>query len=245
MPVVRNASVPNDLNDFEIVTRNSLITRKNNRRSDIAVDKRKRLFYQVGVASPEGFTKTAIEFSYNNKIPLFSLKGMMSQSVINSFKDLTDAELNNFSQHEKQNLYDFFKDRDGDLSWLKYEVAKELLTYEGPLADIVTAVNTKIRFVSIGVLETGDLLFLYTQNSENQSILKNNMTLEAEIHWWVEKPSIWVLTIYDPKDHEKRIMYEFYLPEIFFKDWEKYNHDKAMAIKMKEDFFSKIFYLQG
>lgn len=47
--MVRNAlGLRNDLNEFEIVTRDSILKRQNNRRASYAIDTRTRYLYQVG-----------------------------------------------------------------------------------------------------------------------------------------------------------------------------------------------------
>lgn len=57
LPVVRNAlGLRNDLNDFEIVTKETLRKRRNNRRATYAIEARTRYFFQVGVASINEFS---------------------------------------------------------------------------------------------------------------------------------------------------------------------------------------------
>lgn len=79
LPIVRNAAgLRNDINEFEIVTRDSLRKRQNNRRATYAVDTRTRFIYQVGVASVNDFSKPCVEYATNNKIPLLSLSWFLS-----------------------------------------------------------------------------------------------------------------------------------------------------------------------
>ncbi len=60
-----------DINDFEIVKEDFLLDRQNNQRKLLAISDRKRHFYQVGIATLFEFSKPALEFSANNKIPLY------------------------------------------------------------------------------------------------------------------------------------------------------------------------------
>jgi len=91
LPIVRNAlGLRYDINEFEIITRNQLLERKNNRRSALAIDNRQRYSYQVGVATVEDFTKPAIEFSANNKIPLFSLRWILPGPACDLFHKIDD-----------------------------------------------------------------------------------------------------------------------------------------------------------
>ena len=91
LPVVRNAlGLREDINEFEVVTRASLLQRKNNRRAAYAIEKRNRYTYQVGVACIGGFTKPAVEFAANNKIPLLSLEWFLSPSIIDEFQRIAE-----------------------------------------------------------------------------------------------------------------------------------------------------------
>src|SRR5688500_6265373 len=52
LTIIRNAlSLRIDLNDFEIVTKKSILKRQNNKRASYAIAARNRFLYQVGVAS--------------------------------------------------------------------------------------------------------------------------------------------------------------------------------------------------
>lgn len=92
LSIVRNAlGMRNDLNDFEIVTKHSIKRRQNNRRASYAIETRNRFLFQVGVASINDFTKTAIEFAANNKIPLLSLTWFLSNNTINQINSIDQS----------------------------------------------------------------------------------------------------------------------------------------------------------
>jgi hypothetical protein len=83
LSVVRNAfGLRNDINEFEIVTKSSLKSRQNNRRASYAIEARKRYYYQVGVACVNDFSKPAVEFAANSKIPLLSLSWFLGRNII-------------------------------------------------------------------------------------------------------------------------------------------------------------------
>ncbi|MBO9684536.1 MAG: hypothetical protein J7502_18025, partial [Flavisolibacter sp.] len=87
--VVRNAlGLRYDINEFEIVTDESIQKRKNNRRANYAISDRKRFDYQVGVAAVEPYSPAAFEFAANNKIPLFSLRWFLPENVCDLFHDI-------------------------------------------------------------------------------------------------------------------------------------------------------------
>lgn len=116
LTIVRNASgLGNDLNDFEIVTTDSLLRRKNNRRAMLAVESRRRFLFQVGVASVNDFSKPAVEFATNNKIPLLSLSWFLSSKTIADFNTIDQPLIDTFPSNSIKNVYNFFKDRNADL----------------------------------------------------------------------------------------------------------------------------------
>ena len=128
LPFVRNAlGLRNDLNDFEIVTRDSILKRQNNRRAAYAIDTRTRFLYQVGVASVNDFSKPAVEFASNNKIPLLSLSWFLGPNTIRNFNRINQPLIDSFQTEDVQNLYDLLKDREGDLHAGKYQRAYHLL----------------------------------------------------------------------------------------------------------------------
>ena len=124
LTIVRNAlGLRNDINDFEIVSKDSLIKRQNNRRAEYAIEIRKRFLFQVGVASINDFSKPAIEFSANNKIPLLSLSWFLGSQSIRNFNNIDQTLIDSFDEEDMKNVYDFFKDRKGNLHSQEYQKA--------------------------------------------------------------------------------------------------------------------------
>ncbi len=248
LTIVRNAlGLRNDINDFEIVTRESILKRQNNRRADYAIDNRTRYLYQVGVASVNDFSKPAVEFAANNKIPLLSLSWFLSSNIIRDFNNINQALIDSFEEDEIQNLYSFFKDRDGDLYNEKYIKALRLLDDDNIIGDIVTFSNTVLRFAYVGLLETGDMVFLFSRTTTEDNILNSEnrygtfSVLKAEIHWYEVNPNIWTLTVYNPNNRDESTEFDFYVPNKIFSHWKSFNLDKNVALDIKQNFFSKIF----
>jgi hypothetical protein len=95
LSIVRNAlGLRYDINEFEIITKESIRQRKYNRRAKYAIEDRNRYNYQVGVATVGDFRKTAIEFASNNKIPLLSLGWLMDESTISLIHTIDQDYLN-------------------------------------------------------------------------------------------------------------------------------------------------------
>lgn len=248
LPIVRNAlGLRNDLTDFEIVTRDTLLRRQNNRRAAYAIDTRTRYLYQVGVASVNDFSKPAVEFAANNKIPLLSLSWFLGPNTIRDFNRINQPLIDSFKDDDIQNLYNFLKDRDGDLYSTKYAKADTLLRSDNILGDIVAFANTIIRYSYVGLLETGDMVFLFSRSRSEDNILNIQKgygkfaTLKAEIYWDSNSPNVWRLTVYNPRNREQKTEFDFYMPKRIFNHWKTFNLDKSVALDIKQEFFSKVF----
>jgi hypothetical protein len=245
LPIVRNAlGLRNDINDFEIVTRSTLNKRKNNRRAGYAIDSRKRFLYQVGVASVNDFSKPAIEFASNNKIPLLSLDWFLGPNTIRNFNNISQELIDSFPEDAINNLYSFLKDRNGDMYSTKYQLTLDFLRSDNILGDIVTFANTVIRYAYVGLLETGDIVFLFARTRSEDNILNQQnglATLKAEIHWFSDRPNVWRLTVYSQAYSQNRTEFDFYVPNRIFEHWKQFNLDKSVALDIKQEFFSKVF----
>lgn len=241
LTLVRNAvGLRNDINDFEIVTKDSITKRKNNRRASYAIETRRRFVFQVGVAAINSFTKPAVEFAANNKIPLLSLEWFIDAHTMSQFSAITQHYIDSIPEDQIKNLYRFFKDRDGYLYDPKYVLASTLLNGAGTLGDIVTYANGAMNYFHVGVIETGDLLFLFKKTeSDILSSLGNSASLSAEIHYNTNKPDIWRLTVRGSNDQVSE--YDFFVPAKILDHWRDFNLDKRQALDIKQDYFSRIF----
>jgi hypothetical protein len=245
LTIVRNAlGLRNDLNDFEIVTKDTLRKRQNNRRANYAIETRTRFLFQIGVASINDFTKPAIEFAANNKIPLLSLSWFLGPSAIADFNSIDQPFIDSFNTDNIKNIYNFLKDREGNLNSNKYQRVRDFLNSDNIIGDIVTAANTTINYSYVGLLETGDMVFLFASSRSEENILNqlNGFTsLKAEIHWFSDRHNVWRLTVYNPRQWEQRTDFDFFLPKRIFSHWKQFNLDKAVALDIKQEFFSKVF----
>lgn len=245
LPIVRNAlGLRTDLNEFEIVTRDSLQKRQNNRSASYAIDTRTRFLYQVGVASINDFSKPAVEFAANNKIPLLSLDWFLGANLISSFNSINQKLVDSFYQQDIQNLYDFLKDRDGDMYDPKYSSTYSFLATNNIFGEIVTEANVTIKYSFVGLLETGDMVFLFARSPSDDNILniQNRFaSLKAEIHWTSDRPKVWELTVFNSDNINQRTNFDFHVPNRIFNHWKTFNIDKSEALNIKQQFFSKVF----
>lgn len=231
LPIIRNAlGLRNDINDFEIITRHHLQERQNNRRSRLAIDNRQRFNYQIGVASIEDFTKPAFEFAANNKIPLISLRWFLPANICERFNEITNDYLRQFPEQQLRDLLNYLKGND-NLN------GEEFLNNEVSIFQVVY--NSFLEFenrVVIGLLESGDMLFLISENGNERDYLQDrNMLMNARFHYIRRDLDYWTLNI------NQEIEFGFYLPARIIEMWRNQNFDREAAVEMKGELFSKVF----
>ena len=230
LPTIRNAlGLRNDINEFEIVTRDLIEKRQNNRRIILAIDNRQRFFYQVGVAAVEEFTKDAFEFAANNKIPLISLRWFLPNDICDKFHMLSDQYLKQFSQQDLDDLHLFLKGNDD------VKDARLIHEKDSYIGDILNSFYKFENRVIIGLLESGDMLFLFANTDNLRDTLLDKRRLNAQFHYYYKKLDYWIITI------NEEIKLGFYLPRRIVEIWRDQNFDTQAAIKIKEKLFSKVF----
>lgn len=231
LTIIRNAlGLRYDINEFEIVTRTHLQARQNNRRSLLAIDNRQRFNYQVGVASIEDFSKPAFEFAANNKIPLISLRWFLPPDICDKFHLITNNYLRTFSEKQLNELHQLLKGNPN-------ENAEAFLRDTNSIfKDIYDAINQFENRVLIGLLESGDLLFLISQGDNEMEYLRNrDITMRARFHYQRRELDYWILNI------NQEIRFGFYLPSRIIEMWREQSFDGEAAIYLKNQLFSRVF----
>lgn len=242
LPIIRNAlGLREDINNFEIVTKDFLIKRKNNNRTAYAIENRNRHLYQVGIVTLGDFTTPALEFAVNCKIPLLSIEQNFNTTIANKINEIAQETINSYTNSDVENFYKFLKDRNGDLDSSDYLGAKNILNAEGILSQIISSAEELTNRTYIGLLNNGQIIFLYSQNQEN--IIFNstsNLNFNAQIHWRRENKNIWTLEVSQEGGFYPQETFIFYLPDQIMKEWGKTNYNKAQALNLKRNYFSKI-----
>ncbi len=248
LAIIRNAlGLRYDINEFEIVTEQSIIARKNNRRASYAISNRIRYNYQVGVACVDSFSKPAIEFAANNKIHLLSLKWILPENCIEKFHEIDKNYVTTIGDSNCENIYKYFKDRDiNSKSKSEHQNTIQFLSTDNKIGLITKTFNSLIQQCFIGLLETGDLIFLFaeTNQSIDELIKRNpyNKGLKTQIHYYQNQPDIWELTIAEDFLQTSNIpKFKFYIPDSILNNWKQHNRDKKHATSLKEQYFSKIY----
>jgi len=245
LPVVRNVlGYRSDINEFEIVTKKSLRKRKNNRRTSYAIETRNRFIFQIGVAAINDFSKPAIEFAANNKIPLISLSWFLGPNTILNINSIDQNLIDSYGENNCEKIYNLFKDRNGDITDEKHQDAYNFLFEDNLIGDIVTFSNTTIRYSYVGLLETGDMIFLFARSRSEDNILNQRTGINAyraRIYWNSNRPNVWRLSVINGNGDPQQTDFDFYVPKKIYDHWRKFNLNKSEALNIKERFFSKIF----
>lgn len=247
LPIIRNVlGLRSDINEFEIVTKDSIVARQNNRRAAYAIEERKRFNYQVGVAVANEFTKPAIEFAANNKIPLLSLTWFLDQLIIDLFHSINNNDLAGVTVENWDRVYIYLKDRSKSADQNpQHDRAKNVLNQHEKLSEIIKSFNNVLARSYVGLIETGDLIFLFPTNAVRVERLNERdkyWDLRAQIHYFLNEPNIWRLEIFDEFVPNNNIVeFKFFVPQRIMNIWKKCGLDKAKAIEFKGEFFSRIF----
>ena len=231
LSTIRNAlGLRYDINEFEIVTRKHLKERQNKRRSPLAIDNRQRFNYQIGVASVENFTKPAFEFAANNKIPLISLRWFLPANICDSFHQITDAYLRQFTPEQLNDLHQFLKGNNN------YNATRFLRETDSTFRNIYNAILEFENRVIIGLLESGDLLFLISKNNNHvEYFAKRNAVMTARFHYRRRTLDYWTLSV------NQEVEFGFYLPSIIIEMWRDQSFDRQAAIDLKAELFLRVF----
>lgn len=234
LPIVRNAlGFRYDVNGFEIVTYPQIQARQNQSRTIPAIDRRQRFNYQIGVASVERFTNSAFEFAANNKIPLISLRWFIDDVICDKFHLITKQYLEQFRKDELDDLERFLKSNNNSSNGVT------LLQTNNYFSDIYNALKDFERNIFVGLLESGDMVFLISKNVHSADFIKNrNNTYKAQFHYWTNNRELWTLSIENLEGDDFK--YEFYLPHDILEEWKEENYSQQTAIGIKGEFFSSM-----
>ena len=245
LSVVRNAlGLRYDINEFEIITKNSIQKRKNNRRANYAIENRERFNYQIGVATVGDFRKPAIEFAANNKIPLLSLKWFMDEMTIDLIHTINQTYLNEISADLQSKMYSYLKDKKRNAEFAsRNQEAISFIESDELIGKIIRSFNAIINCSFVGLIETGDLIFLSAKKSNSYELLNNFRfeDLRARIRYSRDEPNVWLLEISDNFVRNNNVEFEFFVPDRIMEMWKQFSLDRKAAIDIKNEYFSKIF----
>ncbi|SOD12234.1 hypothetical protein [Pedobacter xixiisoli] len=246
LDVIRNAlGLRYDINEFEIVSEDSIKQRQNNRRANYAISNRKRYQYQIGVASIEEFSKPAFEFAANNKIPLLSLRWFLPSNTCDLFHQIDQNYLTSIPQNVRQLLYRYLKDKSPDSKDDSiYEPLLDYLMGDLLIGAILRTFDRTINRFVIGLLETGDLLFLFSRQDNVRNLMSEfrfSDKNEARIHYNADNPTRWTLSIRGSNISTDRLELKFNVPINLVQQWLLFNYDKTAGYNLKDQFFSRIF----
>lgn len=214
LSVLRNAlGLREDINGFDIVTKEILKKRENYRRRGLAVSSLERFSYQVAVASISGFTQPAQEFALVHRIPLINIQQMpFCQGVRDIlFEGAADAHEDQIEEVPSRGITGI------EEYWLRLQ----------------TLMQGHIDKFCVGVLSSGDILFFYTPAGEKWLFTGN----EIELHW-SDAQKVWQIT---PHSHARHQESWFELPDALFIQWAEMKFDREKTLDMKEKYFKSIY----
>lgn len=237
LDTIRNAlGLRYDINDFEIISDESIKRRKENNREIYAISDRIRYNYQVGIASIEHFTTSASEFAANNKIALLSLRRFLPDAICNLFHYIDDIYILSINEKVKE-LYTFLKDKSPD-SESRHNEVLIYLENDAIIGKILKKFNFILENCFVAVNEAGDLLFLFGLGENTNCDHQNEY--KARFKYSVSKPDEWEMELQNGTlcGNSKFV---FFAPERVMRYWQKFSYDKTKALSMKSEFFSRIF----
>jgi hypothetical protein len=234
LTIIRNAlGLRYDINEFEILTEKQIQERRDLRRVNLAITNRARFNYQVGVASVEHFTKDAIEFAANNKIPLISLKWLFPDAICNLFHQITDTYLTSvFSFEQRENLLLFLKGNNQFEQLFTNQIDSHIKT-------IINSVRDFENRIIIGLLESGDMIFLFSETAINRRYFSENRIINARYHFYAEDINLWTIAL------NGVLELKFYLPDSIINIWRENNFEIREALNLKQRLFGKLFIFPG
>jgi len=244
LPVVRSAlGLRYDINEFEIVTKDSVMQRQNNRRASYAVEARNRYNYQIAVASRGDFSKPAVEFAANNKIPLLSMKSLLPPQTLSVFASIDQTYVDTIAEETQDRLYRLFKDRQHGLDANGHTEARAYLRNDPKIGKVISDFREVLDRLFVGLIETGDLIFLYAETDALGWLreTRNLTELRVQIHYYLDQPDVWWLQVFDSVDRNLSAQFRFFLPEMIVRLWKQYGLERSRAIDIKAEFFSRIF----
>lgn len=227
-----------DINEFEIVTEQSINERKNNNRATYAISNRNRYQYQVGVASVNNFSASAFEFAANNKIPLISLRWFLNDATCNLFESITEDYLNSMGRANMDHLNGMLVSKSLNITELV-----DLLYDDQIIGAIIRETHEWLDSTLVGLNEHGDMFFLFggdNFNSEVFNTANHRRFFRARIHFWHTEEETWYLSL-NPDRRSREESLRFYLPKRYLTEWLETNFDLGQAASIKRHFFSRIY----
>lgn len=242
IPFARNVlGLREDLNHFDIVTKDILDARKTYRGSTPKLYPFDRCIYQVALASVSGFKRTTIEFANVHRIPLISFAEATLFKELRDFLDMADKIENNLTESDITSLKDVWM---GKEDWKHYS---RRFWLDKSLSAFFEYVDKITQSVNIAILKNGTLLFLHKLRGEEQLyyVDRNKENDGSFTLYWDEYKYVWTLC-----GQEK--IYQFELPKEMLVEWKEASDQwedefktREKALHMKKGYFSEIYLLSN
>ena len=200
------------------------------------------------MAAVKNFSKPAFEFAGNNKIPLISLRWFLSPRVCDLFHEINRDYLNSIDEALRTSIYTFFKDK-GSNTWHdgRYSDVIEFIERDEIVGDIIRHFNIVIRRSFVGLIETGDIIFLFANDNNSFEVLDeiaefNN--LRGRLHFYQDQEDVWYLELLQPGINQGP-EFKFFVPDRIMRQWSEFSLNRGVAVNLKQQYFSRIFIFRG
>jgi hypothetical protein len=157
----------------------------------------------------------------------------IDDSIVDKFHLITKQYLSQFDLVELDDLEKFLKSNHSRAEGVT------LLHGNNHFRDIYEALKNFESNVFVGLLESGDMVFLISKNERSAEFISNNQnTYKAKFHYWTNDRDLWILSIENSGEDDYE--FEFYLPHDILEEWKEENYSPQTAIGIKGEFFSNM-----
>jgi len=228
LPTIRNVlGLREDINNFDIVTKEILENRRSGRTTKPHFYPMQRHLYQVAVASLTEYKYTALTHEEAQRIPLISLaESQILQPVRNEISRLDEVR----DINGRQKLISLFKGQNPNV-------------YINNPTDVGTSFIEEVQklanVISVGLMENGTIIFLVDATHYETNVTQGQYNDGFTLHWADDKKT-WLI-----RDDESAYFFE--LPKELFDEWKLCTDDwqneqvtRYQALGIKARYFSKI-----
>jgi len=218
-----------DVNNFEIVTKEILDNRKSSRTTKNYSYPVNRYLYQVALASISGFKKTTIAYADAHRIPLISFG---ESHMFSQIKRLIQEIGEGMDEEEKKQCRQFFL----DISLEECDVNDHRVRGNERVQQFLDEVNKLARQINIGLLENGMILFLMKkQDVINRDEMTQNICEESYKIRWTDEHREWSL------ETSNGDVFYFELPHELMHQWKSDNSRKYKEAKdIKKEYMTQV-----
>ena len=146
----------------------------------------------------------------------------------------------------KKQLYEFLKNKHKNDH--RNELVSDFINNDETIGKIIRSFDDEIFRSYIGLLETGDLIFLFANQFDSFDLLNQRLSfngLKAKIYYDTNSPNVWQLELINDNFIDRNPEFKFHIPDRVIQEWRDFSMDKNAALNFKSEYFSRIFIFRG